>query len=239
MDDPMPLPPVPGSDPEPRGNLLDPVIRRDIADLNLQFLQLSLEPSLEEDPRFALADGVRPPLASCSPDEVNRLARCPFSLFQLRLPDPSRRELPAADRVADARQPPPLDPAVAARCHSFVLLSLSVARQLAGATPLSPRIALGVSAEVESRLASMGPTELVIIAAWSGLVRARWPRHERVWGMLIGAARTPGAVPLGWAHCAGLCLLAAGSTAADPNGGAPVRRRGSPVRGWPGPGVPC
>jgi hypothetical protein len=96
-----------------------------------------------------------------------------------------------------------------------------------------------VSAEVETRLASMGPSELAIIAAWSGLVRARWPRHDKVWGMLIGAARASASVPLGWAHCAGLCLLATGATAADPADGAPVRRRGRPVRGGPGPGVPC
>jgi hypothetical protein len=239
MDDRLQSPSGQGSDLGPRGNLLGPVIRRDIADLNLQFLRLSLEPSREEDPRFAFADTVRRALAACTPDELNRLAMCPFSLFQLHLPDLSRPGLPAADRVAEARQAPPLEPPTAARCQTFVLLCLSVARQLAGATPFSPRIALGVSAEVETRLAGMGPSELAIIAAWSGLVRARWPRHDKVWGMLIAAARDSAGLPPGWAHCAALCLLATGATAADLAEGAPVRRRGRPVRGGPGPGVPC
>jgi hypothetical protein len=229
----------PRSEPGSRGNLLDPEIRRDIADLNLQYLELALQPSLDEDPRFALAQPVRRTLAACTADALQRLANCPFSLFQLSLPDPQHALQPAAGRVADERQPLAFEPVIAARCQAFVLLSLSVARQLAGSAPLSPRIALGVSADVERRLAAMGPSELALLSGWSGLIRARWPRHEKFWGMLIGAARSTEPVPLRWAHCAGLCLLAAGDNAAEPASGAPSRRRGRPVRGWPSAGVPC
>ncbi len=239
MDDWLQVSPGPGGDLGSRGNLLDPVIRRDIADLNLQYLQLALQPSLDEDPRFALADRVRRTLTGCPADALQRLANCPFSLFQLRLPDPPQATRESADGVADTWHPPVIEPAIAVRCQAFVLLSLSVARQLAEAAPLSPRIALGVSAEAERRLASMGPSELALLAAWSGLFRARCPRHEKFWGMLIGAARSPEPAPLRLAHCAGLCLLATGDNSADATGDAPSRRRGRPLRRGPGSGVPC
>ena len=235
MDDRMPNRLDPGTHPLVRGDLLSPVVRRDITDLNRLYLDLSLEPSLDEDPRFALADAVRTALRGC-PDEVRgRLAECPFCLFQVRLPTSGSNAL---DRVSDAHQPLTLEPMIAARCHSFVLLALSVARQLAGGTPLSPRIALGVSADAESRLAVMCPSDLARLAVWPALVRPRWPRHLRFWGMLIAAARTSDAVLARWAHCAGLCLLTTVQDDADPPD-EPVRRRARNARGWPGPGVSC
>ncbi|HEX7374096.1 MAG TPA: hypothetical protein VF277_03930 [Steroidobacteraceae bacterium] len=235
MDDRLPNPLDPGTQLLVRGDLLSPVVRRDIADLNRLYLGLSLEPLLDEDPRFALADSVRAALGDC-PDEVRRrLAECPFCLFQLRLPAGGSNVL---DRVADARQPMSLEPPTAARCHSFVLLALSVARQLAGGAPLSPRIALGVSADAESQLAAMCPSDLARLAAWPGLVRPRWPRHVRFWGMLMAAARTSDAALARWAHCAGLCLLMTVQDGLElPD--EPVRRRVRHPRGWPGPGVSC
>jgi hypothetical protein len=235
MDDRPPNPLEPGNRPLVRGDLLGPVVRRDVADLNRLYLELSLEPSLDEDPRFALADGVRDALGTCPGEVRARLAECPFCLFRLQLPAGGSSGL---DRVADARPLPSLEPATAARCHSFVLLALSVARQLAGGTPLSPRIALGVSAEAETRLAVMCPSDLARLAAWPGLVRPRWPRHLRFWGMLIAAARTSDALLARWVHCAGLCLLTTVQDEADlPD--EPARRRVRGPRGWPGPGVSC
>lgn len=236
MDDRPTAPLEPRAYPVPRGDLLGPGTRRDIADLNRLYLDLSLDPALEEDPRFGLCDAVRRALAACPPEVRDRVARCPFCLFELRLPSG-----PAAgvDRVADTRQPPPLDAATAARCLSFVLLALSVARQLAEGTPLSPRIALGVSAEAESRLAAMCPSELARLAAWPGLVRPRWPRHERAWGMLIAAAQASDAAFARWAHCAGLCLLTTAQEAPVPAGAPAARRRARGARGLAGTGVPC
>lgn len=238
MDDRAPNPRDPGTHPVQHGNLLGPETRRDIADLNRLYLELSLEPSLEEDPRFALSDPVRAALGSCTGEVRGRLAQSPFCLFELRLPAIAPTGSNALDRVADMRHPPPLDPATAARCQSFVLLALSIARQLAGGTPLSPRIALGLTAEAEARLAVVGPSELARLAAWPGLVRPRWPRHERFWGMMIGAARTADAAIARWAHCAGLCLLATGQDGTGPTM-EPAKRRPRGPRGWPGRGVPC
>jgi hypothetical protein len=239
MDDRLPPTPGPGTELALRGNLLGPVIRRDIADLNRQFLELSLDPSMGDDPRFCHAVAVRAGLAGCSAEARERMALCPFSLFQLRLPEPAGTAPLAADRVADARMPQQPEIATAARCQSFVLLSLSVARQLADGVPLSPRIALGVTAQVETRLAAMSPSELACMAAWSGLVRPRWPRHDRYWGMLIAAAREADPAWLQWTHCVGLCLPAAATATADTAAVPAVRRRGRFTRGGPVPGVPC
>ncbi len=235
MDDRLPNPLDPGSYPVPHGDLLGPVVRRDLADLNRLYLDLSLESALEEDPRFALADRIRAALCSCPGEVLGRIAECPFGLFQLRLPPAGSSVL---DHVADARQPAVLEPALAARCHSFVLLALLVARHLADGTPLSPRIALGVSPGAETQLAALCPSELARLALWAGLVRARWPRHERFWGMLVGAARAADPALARWAHCAGLCLLTTGeddSVARDE----PARRRARASRSWPGPGISC
>jgi len=239
MDDRPPPTPGPGTELTGRGNLLGPVIRRDLADLNRQFLELSLDPSLGNDARFCHSAAVRAGLAGCSAEALERLALCPFSLFQLRLPEPMGTAPFSAGRVADARMPQQLEIATTARCQSFVLLSLSVARQLADGVPLSPRIALGVTAHVETRLAAMGPSELACLAAWSGLVRPRWPRHDRYWGMLIAAACGTDPEWLQWAHCVGLCLPGVPSATADTATVPAVRRRARFARGGPGAGVPC
>jgi hypothetical protein len=239
MDDRLPPSPDPGTELALRGDLLGPVIRRDIADLNGQFLELSLEPSLAGDPRFCHLAPIRAALAACPAEARERLAQCPFSLFQLQLPEPTGTAPLSVDRVADARLPQPLEIATAARCQSFVLLSLSVARQLADAVPLSPRIALGVTALVETRLAAMCPSELAFVAAWPGLIRPRWPRHDRYWSMLIAAARQADPGWLQLAHCVGLCLPTTAPASPETAGFPAARRRTRFTRGGPGPGVPC
>lgn len=234
MDDRLQNPTDPGWILLHRGNLLGPAIRRDIADLNRLFLELGVEDALEEDPRFAVAETIRRALRACDADARNRLADAPFCLFHLRLPT----SLPVGDRVADARPPAPLDALLADRCQAFVLLALSVARHLAGGTPLTPRIVLGVAVEEETRLAALTPSDVARIASQPGLVRPRWPRHERFWAMLVGAAREGDPVLLRWAHCAGLCLITAGADTPivplDPTRGRPRRPRGAG-----GPGLSC
>jgi hypothetical protein len=239
MDDHLPPPAEAGTELTLRGNLLGPGIRRDIADLNRQFLALSLEPALAGDPRFGLAPSVCSTIGNCQPEVLERLAQCPFSLFELRLPEQSGPTLPPTGWVADALQPPLVDAMTAARCQAFVLLSLSVARRLAEGVPLSPRIALGVSAPVEARLAAMSPSELVAVAGWPGLVRPRWSRHAHYWGMLVAAAQEtdPGAMVL--AHWVGLCLPATGAATPEAPAASIARRRARHSRGWPGPGVSC
>jgi hypothetical protein len=236
METPLLSPPGPGFEIAVRGNLLGPTIRRDLCDLNRQFVDLALEPELAEDPRFGLPEAVRRSLAGCPADGRDRLCRCPFALFELRLPDASPR--PPAGNVADERGRHGPDAATAVRCHAFSLLSLSVARQFAEGAPLSPRLALGLSAAAEAWLANLTPSELAQLAATPGLLRPRWPRHPRYWGMLIESARVAQPESLEWAHCVGLCLLAGEPVAPVPGLPHP-RRRLRAARGWPSSGVPC
>jgi hypothetical protein len=235
------LPPLPGpgTAPASRGNLLAPVIRRDVADLNRQYLALSLEPQLRDDPRYCLSPALQPSVAACSPEARERLASCPFSLFQLHLPDPEESALPGGGRVADSQVQPAPDAAIVAQCAAFALLSISVARQIADTQPLSPRIALGVSAAAEARLAGMRPSELAQLSTWPGLIRPRWPRHERYWGMLLAAAQGPDPEALQWAHCVGLCLLSGAPVSSLAGQVRAAHRRARTARGSPRPGVPC
>jgi hypothetical protein len=217
-----------------RGDLLAPVIRRDIADLNRQYLTLTLASPLRDDPRFRLPACSQPGLEACSADARERLALCPFSLFELRLPEPVEALPVSTARVADTQGDAVADPATEALCTAFALLSLSVARQLAEAWPLAPRIALGVSPAVEARLAGMRPSDLWRLAKWPGLIRPRWAHHDRYWRMLIGAAQTPEPDPLRRAHCVGLCLLAGAPVGAIGGSPSAPRRRLGLSRARPG-----
>lgn len=239
MDVFPPLSPGPATDLASRGDLLAPVIRRDIADLNRQYLALNLEPQLGDDPRFRLSPALQAGVAGCSPEARERLASCPFSLFQLHLPDPADTTLHGGGRVADGQAQPVLDAAMAAQCAAFALLSVSVARQIADAQPLSPRLALGVSAAAEARLTGMRPSELARVSTWPGLIRPRWPCHERYWGMLIAAARGPDPGALQRAHCVGLCLVSGAPVGALAVPACAARRRARTARGSPGSGLPC
>ena len=64
---------------------LTPAVRRDISDLNRQFLSLALEPALVGDVRFALPEEVRPLLTAGGDGLLARVAACPFTLFQVSL----------------------------------------------------------------------------------------------------------------------------------------------------------
>jgi len=235
----LPRSPDSGPDLASRGNLLAPVIRRDIADLNRQYLALNLEPQLRDDARFCLPPALQSIVTDCSPEARERLTSCPFSLFQLHLPDPAETSLAGGGRVAGSQAQPGLDAAMAAECAAFALLSISVARQIADTQPFSPRIALGVSAVAEARLAGMRPSELARVSTWPGLIRPRWPRHERYWGMLIAAAKGPDPGALHWAHCVGLCLLSGAPVSSLGVAAPAARRRVRTARGAPRSGVPC
>jgi hypothetical protein len=71
---------------------------------------------------------------------------------------------------------------------------------------MSPRIAFGVGAAAETRLSGLSPSESFGFAAWPGLIRPRWTRHERYWCMLAKAASSGDAQQLRWAFATGMCL---------------------------------
>lgn len=189
-----------------RSSVLGPTVRRDIADLNREYLEISLAREMQDDPRFAWSDPVRRSLLGTDPGTRERMAASPFSFFELRLPPPEPRGVAEPGRVEDGGFPVAAG-AASGRCASFVHLALFLAWRLADSEPLATRIALGLPPAAELRLNEMSPSQLVQLAAWPGLVRPRWPDHQRFWSMLAGASGRNSVIALQWAHCIGICLL--------------------------------
>jgi hypothetical protein len=186
-----------------RGNLLTAQIRRDVADLNRLFLQSALDMRVAADPWFCLPAQALLLLNGATMDARERLAQSPFTLFALCLPGDDDRASPA---VADAQAFQAGYRERADVRRSFGLVALGVARRLAEGVPMSPRIAFGVGAEAETRLSALSPSESFGFAAWPGLIRPRWARHERYWCTLAAAASSGDAQHLRWAIATGMCL---------------------------------
>jgi hypothetical protein len=199
--------PVPPGDYFALGGVLTPAIRRDLADLNRQFLELGLSPALASDPRFAWSEPVRSGLAQTDAATRDRMAACPFALFELRLPRTPGEGRPSTAGVEDAASGGGLADPWLGRCLAFAHFALFVALRLADAAPLATRIALGLSPADELRLNEMCPSEAARMAASTEAFRPRWPAHPRFWAMLRGAARSNSGADLRWAHCVGICLL--------------------------------
>lgn len=205
-----------------RSSILGPTVRRDIADLNREYLEISLSREMQDDPRFAWSEPVRRSFLEADSDTRERMSASPFSFFELRLPSPEARGVVEAGRVEDGGSPL-VAGAAAGRCTSFVHLAIFLAWRLADAEPLATRIALGLPPAAELRLNEMSPSQLVQLAAWPGLVRPRWPDHQRFWSLLAGASRRNSVTALQWAHCIGICLL---ETVPAAGAGPPVGDRG-------------
>jgi hypothetical protein len=195
-----------------RHGLLPPAVRRDLTDLNRQYLELGLVGALENDPRFGWSEAVRQCLLETDSTTRMRMASSPFALFDLALPAAAPGP---ASWIADA-------PPVAStgdwqgRCLSFALQAAFLALRLVERAPYAARVALGLSAADEARLADLKPSEVAELAWTPGLVCARWPRHQRFWEMLAGAARRDSARALQWTHCVGLCLFGSDGSANGP-----------------------
>jgi hypothetical protein len=82
-----------------RSGLLPPAVRRDLADLNCQYLELGLDREHESDPRFGWSESVRRCLLEAEPTTRMRMAASPFALFDLVLPAVAAPC--ASSRVAD------------------------------------------------------------------------------------------------------------------------------------------
>jgi hypothetical protein len=199
---------------EPPGPLshhgfLTQALRRDLADVNRQFLELALEPALAGDPRFALPDEVGRGLTAGGEALVSRVAACPFTLFRVAL---TQGGGPAVDRgsgVEDARRPL-VDAATCARTHSFAYMALFLAWRLADDAPLALRFVLGLSEAEELLLNETRPSDLLRLAYAPQLIGPRWLRETRYWRLLLRAAATDTESTLRRVHCAGICLVVAG-----------------------------
>lgn len=194
----------PGTGLHLEGNLLAPQARRDLADLNRQFLSLCLPPRPGEPAAFGLPGVSQTLLTALEPDAARALAECPFSLFEMRLP-PEPLSLVRVG-VADRATVFSAAPALAADTRTFILLALAITQRIASASPLAARIAFGLGLADEVRLATLKPSELAALSGWHNLIRPRWLTHERYWRMLLAAARSGRAITLQWAYCVGLCL---------------------------------
>ncbi len=189
-----------------QGNLLDPAVRRDIADLNRLFLAHALDPGHGADCWFQLPAATVRRLAEVPPEARERAACSPISLFELALPRDDEAPPWRLESVADT------DAEFADRARdqtrrSFGLVALSVARRLAESVPYSSRIAFGLGSTAEARLSALTPSDSFRLASWPGLVRPRWPGHSRYWSLLAEAAAGTVQADLNWAYSAGLCLL--------------------------------
>lgn len=216
-------PPLDGWEPPclaPHHGLLTPAIRRDVADVNRQFLELALEPALAADPRFALPAEAERALDAGGEELVARVAACPFTLFRVSL---GQGGVLGGDRgpgVEDARSPL-VDAATCARTQSFAHMALFLGWRLADDQPLALRIVLGLSAADELLLNETRPSELWRLTQTPQLIGPRWLREARYWRLLLRAAAGDSESTLRRVHCAGICLVVAGLRPHDarPSGG--------------------
>ena len=215
--------PDPGLDlasPPSRG-LLPPALRRDLADLNSQFLDLGQAEELAVDPRFGWSEAVRRGLASLDGPTRLRMAAAPFAIFRLVVPPPAAEP---ATRVADLAWAVP-GSGWTGRCSSFAHQAAFFARRLCEGAPLAAKVVLDLGPDAQSLLLSLRPSQIAGLAVDPGFVRPRWPCHQRFWQMLEAAARDDSAVAMQWAHCVGVCLLGVDDEAATAPGPRAPRRR--------------
>jgi hypothetical protein len=195
--------------------LLSPSLRRDLADLNAQYLDLGLADELEGDPRFAWSDAVRDCLRAADAATLARLAAAPFALFDLVVPCGPEA---TATRVEDSR-PSARAGSLLYRCESFAYQAAFLARRVVEADTPATRVVLALSAEARSRLMDCRPSQLAELARDPRTIRPRWRLHANFWQALVGAARRDSPAAVEWAHCIGLCL-----TGADDQAPLPRRR---------------
>jgi hypothetical protein len=202
-----------------RSGLLPAALRRDLADLNAQYLDLGLVAGVEADARFAWSEPVRCCLLATDVGTRASIATVPFALFGLAL-GPDGPGTPVG-RVEDG--------AVASvsaswqiRFDSFAYQAVFLARRLLDAAPMALELVFGLPADAQRWLAECRLVELAGIAGNPGVIRPRWRLHARFWEMLASAARIGTPDALRWAHCTGMCLLGAADGDAAP---APSRRR--------------
>ena len=192
----------------PGGELFGPSVRRDIRDLNGQFLELGLASGLSEDPRFCFPATIRSLLSDLDTDGRDTMTSSPFSLFQLCLPPSGSSVAAVGNHVRDTL---PLG-SVAAQAlppYSFGHTVLAVARGLAESNPLSLRLCFGLSHRSEARLVEMRLAGLSALAGWPGLIRPRWSDHPRVWALLAEASAAPSSAAAKRAYSFGMCMIGA------------------------------
>jgi len=218
----LPSDPGPGAGVPARHGLLPPALRRDLADLNNQFLDLTLAGEASGEPGCNWAEPVRRRLREIDRPTRTRMAAVPFALFRL-VPPALIAPTPATptNAVADLTVPPPVSGGQG-RWISFTHQATFFARRLVDGAALAANVVLDLAPEAQSLLGALCPSQLATLAAQPGIVRPRWPDHLRFWEMLEAAVRRDSSEALQWAHCVGVCLLDIDAGGAPPG---PGRRR--------------
>jgi hypothetical protein len=193
------------------GEIFTRSVRRDLTDLNRKYLELGLRADAGADPLFAWSVEVRREIQAAGPTVIERMAACPFALFEICFPSgsPLAGAEPGSelDRVED---PAPVGGQAGTRtaaCIAFTHGALFTAWRLADSAPLAARIAFALSPAAELELNDTCPTRIAMLASHPGIVRARWPHEPRFWERLRNAAQADSSQSLQWAHCFGLCLI--------------------------------
>jgi len=218
----LPSDPGPGTGIPVRYGLLPPALRRDLADLNSQFLDLSLTGEAPGEPGCNWAEPVRLRLREVDRPTRTRMAAAPFALFRL-VPPATVPRSPVAPTHGVADLPvPALVTGGQGRWMSFTHQAAFFARRLVDGGALAANVVLDLTAEAQSLLAALCPSQLATLATQPGIVRPRWPDHLRFWEMLEAAARGDSVEALQWAHCVGVCLLGIDGRGTPPG---PGRRR--------------
>jgi len=206
-----------------RDDYLPVALRRGLADLNAQYLELGLCPEFEVDPRFGWSGAVRERLLAAETRTRERIASLPVALFEVTV-DPLPAIAPAL-RIEDGGTAVDGRRSSMDRCTSFLHQVAFLAWRLVDSTPLGARVTLGLSAGAQAQLGDLRPSQLAEIALRPNLIRPRWPAHDRYWAMLVGAARGTSDTALEQALCVGVCLFGSEHASVAAASPAPARRR--------------
>ena len=173
---------------EPRSYLSQPnrhterTLLHDLSELNRQFVALVLSPG-----RPAMLDPcLASQLGALSDPQLDRLAACPYSLFDAHFADAERWLAVARQRAGTQwRETGSTDGRAA-----FLLAVLLFARQLADGYPDLARLLLGMHNDVAKALGALTLPALAAVAfEQSDWLQARLARHAHFWPDLIDFVR--------------------------------------------------
>ena len=164
-----------------RGTLLN-----DLHDLNRQFLALVMQTD-SPDTTAALDHCTREALRALADEQLERLATCPYSLFDVHFADA------AVWREVVADEPPAFDAGlgvVSPARGAFMLAALLYTRQLCQHHDDMARLLLGMTQEV-AQLLSSATLSALTACAFTGepTLTARLAEHPNFWSDLLDFVR--------------------------------------------------
>jgi hypothetical protein len=186
--------------------LLSDSVRRAVADLNRRFIWRILRTADDDPDDFRMPALQLLPAAAFDQQTIDVMSACPFTLFELRIPESQPAGMSREHaQVRDAVRPPAAMPDL--EYQALAHGALMFASRLADTSPLSLRLALGLSAASEL---VMNETPVTTLPEWirsRELLRTRWLEHPHFWPTLVRGAWQRDDATLNRVHCLGLTLL--------------------------------